>query len=263
MTSAVPRRQGTLLPGAVVSLTVVSLATLSATLPDSADAAGTREVVLDFEDEISFANAGTAATTVRVVVRDGGWVKKVARRSGYSIDLPAFASTDPSPQAGVLVTDGGGADDLSPGAAPFSFGADVRLDEVSEGSAKDNGNNVVQRGLYGDPAQLKLQTDDARPTCRVKGSSGAVLVRSSRRIQALTWYSLRCQRTAGTVTLTVTRTHDGATWTYRADGPTGIVRPASSQPLSVGVKVNDAGRIAASADQFNGRLDNVFLDIAD
>ncbi len=50
---------------------------------------------------------------------------------------------------------------------------------------------------------------------------------------------------------------------HRRSGVTGSMTPASrSVPMSVGVKVTNSGALLARAsDQFNGRVDDVFLNI--
>jgi hypothetical protein len=130
----------------------------------------------------------------------------------------------------------------------------------------DNGDNVVQRGLYGNRSQYKIQVDGRRPSCRVKGSSGAVMVTSTVALSSGTWYRLICTRSGSTVSLQVTRyTSTGSvasTTMSSASGATGTVRaPSWSQPISAGGKLNARGEVARDSDQFNGRLDNIVLVI--
>jgi hypothetical protein len=174
--------------------------------------------------------------------------------------LPPF----PPPQAVLTVVDAQGVDDLSPGNADFRFGADFRLDGRSQGSSSDNGNNLIQRGLFGAKMQYKLQVDGNRPLCRLKGTGGVVEVRSSRKVPSEAWHSAICIRRGQEVLLHVVRLGDGKKWTYRASGRTGSLVPSSSSvPLSIGGKVHDSGQImGSSADQFNGRIDNAFLQVS-
>jgi hypothetical protein len=65
----------------------------------------------------------------------------------------------------------GATDVLEARLGDFRFGAAFRLDAVSQGSRADNGDNLVQRGLSGDPAQYKLQLDGRVPACRVQGAA--------------------------------------------------------------------------------------------
>ena len=46
----------------------------------------------------------------------------------------------------------------------------------------------LQRGLYGDPSQFKLQIDHGYPSCLVRGSSGQVSIASSAKITPDRWY---------------------------------------------------------------------------
>lgn len=227
-------------------------------------AAGT-ELDLTFEGANLYANTGTAPLVVAAVTAQGGAVRTVAGSGGAGpgVRLPAYVASKP-PLAVLTVTDRTGSDVLSPGTGAFSFGADFTLDAKSQGSAADDGNNLIQRGLFGDAAQYKLQVDQGRPLCRVKGRSGAVLVQSTRTVQADAWYRASCSRVANTVTLTLVRLADGSTWTWSATGAIGEVRASpGSVPLSVGGKVDGQGRIVvSSADPFNGVVDNAFYDRA-
>ena len=88
-----------------------------------------------------------------------------------------------------------GLDDLlSPGGRDFAFGADVALDDVTTGTAPDNGDNLVQRGLYQSSSQYKIQVDDGRVSCRVAGVSGEIVVYAPGRLHPGDWYRIRCQR---------------------------------------------------------------------
>jgi hypothetical protein len=198
---------------------------------------------------------------VRQVTRNGGSVDVVQGRGGdWAVRLPAYRASDPR-FAVLSVTDQGGANDLAPDLEAFRFGADFALDAQHEGGSADNGNNLVQRGLFGEAAQYKLDVDGGRPGCRVKGTDGVVSVRSSRPVRAGTWYRAWCTRDGSTVTLRVLRLGDRALWTYRAHGATGRVVGPAGTALSVGGKLDAPDRISASSDQFNGVVDNAFLNI--
>jgi hypothetical protein len=71
-----------------------------------------------------------------------------------------------------------------------------------------------------------------------------------------------CERNGSKVTLTVKRLGTGRTWADSASRKTGKLRPASrSVPFSVGGKLDASGRLVRSADQFNGRVDNAFVNV--
>jgi hypothetical protein len=161
----------------------------------------------------------------------------------------------------VLVVVATEAASLSPGDRDFEFGAAFELDPESSGSEADNGDNLLQRGSFNDPGQYKIQLDHGVPSCRVAGDAGVLFVEADEAVDPGAWYSVSCRRAGDEVTLTVTPyadQDDGESW--RATGPTGTV-PFGDQPLSVGGKVDPSGTPVASADQFNGAVDDVFLRI--
>lgn len=215
--------------------------------------------------------AGTQATVVLlagVVARGGGVVVDAESRTGAGGPAMRFPSFDPSaggPRAAVVARNSKGTEVLNPGAQDFSFGATVRLDSASEkAGTSDDGNNVLQRGLFAARSQYKIQLDARRPSCRVKGSQGAVMVSARSTVTPGRWYGLACVRTGDTVELTVTRwTTEGTprTEVNTATGATGELRAAASLPLSVGAKVEDNGRLTTSPDQFNGVIDDPFVRI--
>lgn len=245
-----------------VTTAVVSLAAAVIAAPAASAAGPGRELNLKFENSSLRSNAGNAGLAVDVVTHNGGEISETSRNQGTAVRLPAYRASNP-PFAAFRVRDYQGADDLSPENAKFRFGADFTLDSRSQGSSVDNGNNLVQRGLYNAPLQYKIELDNQRPACRVKGAGGAVTVRSSHRVQPDHWYRATCTRDGSKVTLQVLRLGDGTRWTSTASGRTGYMKaPSGSLPLSVGSKLNRHGQIARnSADQFNGRVDNVFLNI--
>jgi hypothetical protein len=202
--------------------------------------------------DVSIETAGTPVARLTVV--DGPDGSKAVRFPPYNRDpndpvaLIVASPAEDDPQA------------LDPGARDFSFGATFALDLASDGNANDNGDNLVQRGSYEGPGQFKLQLDGRRPSCRVLGDSGDVTVQGDIQVLPRVWYSLRCTRTATAVTMRLSLYGDKSqdkTWSKR--GVTGNLRLL--EPLSVGGKVREDGSPRSSADQFNGAVDHVFLDI--
>jgi hypothetical protein len=224
------------------------------------------ELSLNFDGADPMTSLGGASLTVQPVTANGGAVTSVPGRDGVggAVQLPAYAASN-ARYAALRVTDATGADDLNPTTATFSFGADFTLDAPSQGTSnKDNGNNLMQRGLYASPSQYKLQVDGGRPSCRIKGTGGVVMASSTRLVVPGEWYHAMCTRSGTTVTLVVTHLSDGVSYTYRKTGNPGSVRfLTQSLPLSVGAKLSSTGQILTSdSDQFNGDVDNVSLDIA-
>lgn len=200
-----------------------------------------------------------------VTVDGGNAVRVKGRKRGYAVRFPAASTSSQPPRAVLRVSNDGDSDQLSPHAAGFTIGADVKLRAVSDGNATDNGDNVVQRGLYDDAAQYKLQLDGRTPACRVKGDAGELFVQSPVRVNATDWYRITCTRESTSLTLRVIWFRDGrepATTTTTGTGLTGQVQMARTVPLAVGGKLDAAGHLVSSTDQFNGVIDRVFLNVA-
>lgn len=200
-------------------------------------------------------DVASTAAAVGDVVSDGGSIRQVAGPPGYGSAVEFPASGEPA--AVIIVRNSGSTDRLEPGDRDFAFGADVR---VSAGN--DDGDNVLQRGLWGDDGQYKLQVDYGVVSCTVQGASGRVLVRIDEIVEPLVWYRLVCQRSGDDLSLEVERLDTGATWREAATGPIGSVRMSSADsPLSIGGKVGWNGEIVKGPDQFNGAIDNVYVRI--
>jgi hypothetical protein len=217
---------------------------------------------------ISPVNSGYAGLSVSVESIGGGEIVRRARAGADNgaARMPHDSGATDAPRAVVAVVDQAGSDELDPARRGFTFGADFTLDSRSEATRRgstDNGDNLVQRGLYNAATQYKLQLDRHRVLCRIRGRAGAVEVTSAARIESGVWYRVRCTRSHRTATLSVTSwtsSGDRTTAMDRARGPTGAVNPyRRSVPLSVGGKLSPDGHIVASTDQFNGRIDNVVM----
>ena len=140
--------------------------------------------------------------------------------------------------------------DLNPGTRDIAFGADVLL---APGQTSP-GQNVLQKGYSRQNSQYKLQidgtaghpscvlVDERRPTIRIARS--AVSTADGR------WHRLRCQRTGGRLEIYVDDVRHG--WTSVPE----TLSVSNDRPLSIGAK--GAYR---DNDQFNGVLDNVWVEI--
>jgi hypothetical protein len=177
---------------------------------------------------------------------------------GRALRFPPFSSRGGATPAVVTVTPEV-TSDLDVGSERFGVSVDIRLDSESCCSKSDNGNNVVQRGLYDDPAQFKIQIDDGTVSCRISGSTGIVFVRDSQPIEPQTWYRVGCVREGDEVTLTVAE-FDTRSSSHRrivGTGRTGELRFADT-PIAIGGKVYSSGAVVnGDSDQFNGLVDNV------
>lgn len=154
-------------------------------------------------------------------------------------------------------------DVLEPGPQDFWFGLDLKLPEQTVSSDADNGDNLLQRGLFGDTGQLKLQADSGVPSCRIAGESGDVTVKAATALPTEQWFRVRCQRTPQQVTLyvgAIDATGSVTEWQHWSEeGPTGDVDFADPAPaVSIGGKLNPQGGLVEDApDQFNGALAHV------
>jgi hypothetical protein len=245
----------------------------------------------------SLTNTGTYGDDVDVtlVTAGGARARAIEGPDGKGIGLPAFSAARGSPEAVVKITDqvadqgASGQDRLNPGTKDFAFGADFELDRgptSQEPSDVDDGDNLLQRGLYGERSQYKIELDTRSPTCTLHGRAGRDGYRGvldlrtapgfpSAGVRSGTWYRVRCARTgSASAELTVSQlSRDGSvahTWTthdIEPAMPTGSVldlTPATpGTPMSVGGKLDDQGRLVTgeSVDQFNGEVDDVTLSI--
>ncbi|HEX6150153.1 hypothetical protein [Nocardioides sp.] len=238
-----------------------------------ADAAETTPLRLDFVSAAAdgtivdtFTNGGSAAFTIDVAARDGGVVRVSTQGASQSVDFPDYDGSAPAARAAIRVRNPGANDEMSPGGGRFEFGADFRLDQVSQGGTSiDGGNTLLERGLGSSPSQFRLEVTDGRVGCRIKGDQGARLVRSSVTIVPLQWYGARCARDGDTVRVSVTTYHaDGSTSTVISSGQkaTGDLAFPRATPLAIGARLKaDGALVPGATDQLNGRVDNVFLTL--
>lgn len=208
-------------------------------------------------------NTGSLDATVKVSTAGGGAIQAGPDSDGAaSGDYPAWDGTSPFQRAAVTVLSNQGGDPLSPGTRDFEFGASFTLDTKSTGGHQDNGDNLMQRGLYADKGQYKLQVDGGKVSCRVKGSSHAQILRSSTSVKRNAWYSTSCARDDGKLVLKMTRP-DGSVETKSVRFTAGnVVMKSPSIRLAVGAKVEASGAVmAGGADQFNGLIDDAYVTI--
>jgi hypothetical protein len=152
----------------------------------------------------------------------------------------------------------------SPGQRDFTFGVEAVIDARSSGTSVDDGDNLVQRGLFGPGSQFKLQVDRRVASCRVAGDRGAVIAELERRLEPEVWHRIRCTRAGDSVTVEVVAMLDGgerSVGSSTSRGPIGAVDLGASTPLSVGGKLGTTGQLAAtSTDQLNGAVGRVFFE---
>ena len=203
-------------------------------------------------------SGGTFA--VRSAVRAGGSLSRV---NGYSDDsavrFPA-ASSSTQPRAVLTVTPDPSGDDLNPRGGDFSYGADFALDQQSSGM-QDNGDNIVERGLYAYRGQWKLQVDHGLVSCRITGDQTSVVVKVRPEVTRGVWYRAGCARQGDTITASLQRLGSSTIYSTIVRRSLGTV-DTSGCPMSIGGKANVHGAaVAGNSDQFNGVLDNVYYSL--
>jgi len=222
-------------------------------------------VLLDFDNENPLATTAATRVNVRSLEAGGGQAVQVQSGNGTSaLRFPAFAVDKEAPRLVLVLNPVGAPDLLNPAGKDFSFGADLRLNDASSGKGDDNGDNVLQRGLFSDVNQYKLQVDKRVPSCTVKSGEARLFVKFDQSLDK-GWFRIRCDYKAGSLTVSVSRI-----LVDRVEGlgdkteSMSIKSPAFSTktPATVGGKIGTNGELVLHAsDQFNGELDNVFVDI--
>lgn len=229
----------------------------------SSSSADGERVTLSFDADDPFAD--DASLAIELATARGGDIKRGRSWNGSSaLRFPTFSPDSPGVAVLSVRPAEGAADRFSPGADDFEFGVDFAMDPESEGGI-DNGNNLIQRGLFEDGAQYKLQLDHGRLSCRVQGSEAGSLVKAREPLEAGTWYRARCVVHGGALALRVaelaTRGPEG--WTEVAGASdAGDVTFTADVPLSLGGKLSPEGTVVPDdSDQFNGLLDNFYFSI--
>ncbi|WP_433373747.1 LamG-like jellyroll fold domain-containing protein [Actinoplanes sp. CA-142083] len=185
--------------------------------------------------------------TLSVISGHGGEVRSVVHGQGMALAFPARCATPVCPHVALQTPTSA---DLNPGTRDIAYGADVLLlpGQTSKGQ------NIVQKGYSTTSSQWKLQIDGAagRPSCvLVDDKKPAIrMITSAVSVADGRWHALACRRAGTLLTVLV----DGV-----ARGSTAVpakLSVSNERPLSIGGK----GAFADN-DQFNGALDNVWVEI--
>jgi hypothetical protein len=210
---------------------------------------------------------GTADVTVTWSRIDDGRARPTPGPDGTrALDMPDFTTQAAYPRAALVVRNATDRDALSPGTQDVMWGADFQLDPVSTShSGPDNGDNLLQRGLWGQSAEYKAEVDLRRASCAVHGTEGTLLVRAEMHAEPGTWYRMRCLRHSDELTVTV-REHTSDGWGPETEatvtGPVGSLDFPPSMPVAIGGKISPTGGLIRSAtDQFNGSIANPVIRI--
>ena len=221
-------------------------------------------------------NDGDGAVDTSVVRSSGGTLTSASSRpgQGHAVRFPSFDPSQYGARALVKIVNRTTRDVLAPGRSDFAWSAAFKVDAQSAehaGASHDNGDNLLQRGLY-HGTQFKLDVDDHRPGCRLRGSTGyrgAVRVVSPVTVSANRWYRATCTRSGSklTITLAVFAADGSATrrWSRSATSKVGfgtLTWGDIHTPVTIGGKLTSSSTLTSmSSDQFNGVVDNPQLRI--
>lgn len=134
--------------------------------------------------------------------------------------------------------------DDNPGTRNFAMGVVFTSQPIPDAGSYSG--NLMQKGLFGDSGQVKLQLvapAGGTVDCRIKGTSGARLITSTVNVDDGAWHRAVCWRAGGVVGVTV----DGVV-TSQAWSPGSV---SNSKNLTLGNKSAKAG----PSDQHFGRTD--------
>jgi hypothetical protein len=228
----------------------------------SVSAAG---VLLDFDDEDPLATTAAERVSVRGLEAGGGQAVQVQSGNGTSaLRFPAYSPETQAPRLVLVVKPVGATDLLNPEGNDLSFGADLRLNDLSSGKGDDNGDNVLQRGLFSDANQYKLQVDKRVPSCTIKSGEARLFVKYDQGLDE-GWFRVRCDYQKGSLRLSVSKIltdHIEELGDRTKSMSIGSLDFSASTPVTIGGKIGSNGELVLhESDQFNGELDNVFVDI--
>ncbi|MBQ1012047.1 hypothetical protein KBX53_14015 [Micromonospora sp. M51] len=239
-----------------LALGVTALA--AAVLVDTAPAyAATEELRLDFDATPTgqiepgpwttgcFADVATPGDSGCIAVGAPGAISRTTRPSGGGAS-PAIAF----PASGSAVVQVPDAANLNPGSQDFTISTLVK---VSAGQVT-SGANLMQKGVFADPAQWKLQLDDGKPGCRIAGTgpngAASLLITADASIADQGWKFVQCKRRGDVLSLIV-----GSETVASSTGATMTI--TNTAKVNIGAK----GPGLSNNDQFRGAMDNALVSI--
>jgi hypothetical protein len=188
--------------------------------------------------EWSMSNVGDGGASAGGMTFHGDW-REVVGTVGGAVEFTG------APSSGVAR----GTGDMNPGARDFAMSLTFTVTAIPAGAYYSG--NLMQKGRYGSPGQVKLQVATAHGgsvNCFVKGSSGEVLLPSGVRVDDGRWHTASCWREGSSLGLTV----DGRTRTDTFNAGT----IASREPVRVGNRSETGG---ASDQHFGANDCSVYL----
>jgi hypothetical protein len=233
----------------IVAVAVPEPAAATARVPEDLPTPATVTIVrYDFNGlPTSIVDGSGNGHDLRVLSIGGGAVRPVAHGPGTALAFPGRCTDDVCPHVALQSRTTA---DLNPGTRDLAFGADVLL---APGQTSP-GQNVLQKGYSRANSQYKLQIDGAagHPSCVLVDVERPTIrmVRSAVSTADGRWHRLRCERSGGRLEIYVDDVRRG--WTRVPES----LSISNDRPLSIGAK--GAYR---DNDQFNGILDNVWVEI--
>ncbi len=180
---------------------------------------------------------------------DGGVVQDANGNQPMSFTGPGVLSTTGRVGGAVEFTQApsfgtvGSSTNDNPGTQNFAMGLVFTTRPIP---STNYGGNLMQKGLFGDPGQVKLQLVPAYQgtvNCRIKGTSGAKIITSTVNVDDGAWHTAVCWRAGNVVGVTVDGVVKSLNWT-----PGSI---SNRRNLLLGNK----GSTADASDQHFGRTD--------
>jgi hypothetical protein len=235
-----------LLAVAAVPGPVLAVVPAAASMPVAAPSPGVMMARYTFNGR-AIVDASGHGHTLSVISGHGGEVRSVVHGQGMALAFPARCATPVCPHVALQTPSSA---DLNPGTRDIAYGADVLLPP----GQTSKGQNIVQKGYSTTSSQWKLQIDGVagRPSCvLVDDKKPAIrMIASTVSVADGRWHALACRRAGTSLTVLVDGVPRGST------AVPAKLSVSNERPLSIGGK----GAFADN-DQFNGALDNVWVEI--
>lgn len=121
--------------------------------------------------------------------------------------------------------------------------------------------NIMQKGQARTVGgQIKFQLPRGNVTCLIRGASGQRAVRSVGSYRDGQWHTVRCERNATGIILTITDPAGNVVETKRLNGPTGYFQ--NRFPFTIGGKL-ECDQITVTCDYYTGEIDWVKIEVWD
>jgi hypothetical protein len=120
--------------------------------------------------------------------------------------------------------------------------------------------NIMQKGQATTKGgNFKFQLPKGNVTCLVRGASGQRAVRTTGVYDDNQWHTVRCERTATGITLTVSDANGNLLETKNLNGPTGDI--TNDFPMTIGGKIS-CDQVKVTCDYYAGDIDWVKYEVS-